>query len=184
MQEGETDEYVNVIRAYQQPIYRYCLRLLVNAQDAEDAAQDIFIKAFESIRHYRRMISFSSWLYTIAYRHCLNLLRKRKYQLQLLPRLLRTDAAAESPEQSLDNRLFSPALTAALAALSPEDRSLLILHIFEERTYAEISEITGQKPDALKKRVSRMKEKARSLIRDWREEEPWNGNNQPVNGNI
>ncbi|MBP1994864.1 RNA polymerase sigma factor [Paenibacillus eucommiae] len=181
VQNGHTSEYVAVVQTYQQSIYRYCLRLLRNQQDAEDAAQDIFIKAFESIRHYKHTVSFSSWLYKIAYRHCLNLLRKRKYQLLLLPRLFKPEAAAESPEQAMDKRLFSPPLMFALTALSPEDRSVLILRIFEERTYEELSEIMGCKPEAAKKRVSRIKEKVRRAMLKWQGEEIWDENNQTVN---
>ncbi len=73
----------------------------------------------------------------------------------------------------MDKRLFSPQLATALTLLSPEDRSLLILYIFEERTYSELSEIMGCKPEALKKRLSRMKGKVRRILQDWREDEKW-----------
>lgn len=181
MQKGDSSYYVEVVQKYQQAIYRYCLRLLGNQQDAEDAAQDIFIKAFESIMQYKNTVSFSSWLYKIAYRHCLNLLRKRKYQLRLLLRLFTPEVKAESPEQTIDNRLFSPQLMYALTALSPEDRSMLILRIFEERTFEELGEIMGCKPEAAKKRVSRMKEKVRKKMAEWQEELKWDENNQTIN---
>ncbi|KRE40912.1 hypothetical protein ASG81_16875 [Paenibacillus sp. Soil522] len=173
VQNGCSSEYAAVVQTYQQSIYRYCLRLLGNRQDAEDAAQDIFIKAFESIGQYQHTASFSSWLFKIAYRHCLNLLRKRKYQLRLLHRLFKPEVVVESPEQEMDKRLFSPQLATALTLLSPEDRSLLIMYIFEERTYSELSEIMGCKPEALKKRLSRMKGKVRRILQDWREDEKW-----------
>jgi len=181
VQKGDSSYYVEVVQKYQQAIYRYCLRLLGNQQDAEDAAQDIFIKAFESIMQYKNTVSFSSWLYKIAYRHCLNLLRKRKYQLRLLLRLFTPEVTAESPEQTMDNRLFSPQLMYALTALSPEDRSMLILRIFEERTFEELGEIMGCKPEAAKKRVSRMKEKIRKKMAEWQEALKWDENNQTIN---
>ena len=157
------------------------MRLLGNEQDAEDAAQDIFIKAFESIRQYRHTASFASWLYKIAYRRCLNLLRKRNYQLRLLPRLFHPEAAAESPEQVLNSRLFSPQALFALNALSAEDRSLLILRIFEERSYEELGEITCRNPEAVKKRINRIKEKVRQKMEQWQEETIWEASHSSIN---
>lgn len=173
VQNGHTSHYVGVIQKYQQSIYRYCLRLLGNQQDAEDATQDIFIKAFESIQQYKNTFSFSSWLYKIAYRHYLNLLRKQKYQLLLLPRLFNTDSSIDSPEQAIDRKLFSPQLAYALTALSPEDRSMLILRIFEERTYEQLSEIMGCKPEAAKKRLNRIEGKVRKKMELWQEDMIW-----------
>ncbi|WP_234340153.1 RNA polymerase sigma factor [Gorillibacterium timonense] len=181
MQNGSTGDYAEVVQTYQQPIYRYCLRLVGNRQDAEDAAQDIFIKAFEAIGQYKSTVRFSSWLYKIAHRHCLNLLRKRRYQLHLLPRLFTPEAASESPEQTMDKRMFSPKARAAMAALSPEERSLLILRIFEEQTYEELGAIIGCKPEAAKKRVNRIKAKVRHSMEEWREEPIWSENKQPLN---
>lgn len=180
VQNGHISHYAEVVQTYQQSIYRYCMRLLGNQQDAEDAAQDIFIKAFESIRQYKNTVSFSSWLYKIAYRHCLNLLRGRKYQLRLLLRLFSPEETMESPEQAMDKKLFSPQLMYALSALSPEDRSMLVLRIFEERTYEQLSEIMGCKPESAKKRVNRIKEKVRKKMEEWREELIWDEKKQSI----
>ncbi|BBI30932.1 DNA-directed RNA polymerase sigma-70 factor [Cohnella abietis] len=156
------------------------MRILGNRQDAEDAVQDIFIKAFESIMQYKHTVNFSSWLYKIAYRHCLNLLRKRKYQRLLLPRLFSPEVTTEGPEQAMDKRLFSPQLGFALTALSPDNRSLLILRIFEERTYEELGEIMGCKPEAAKKRVNRIKEKVKKKMEQWQEDMLWDEEKEPI----
>lgn len=185
VQNGQTNQYASVVNTYQQSIFRYCLRLLGNRQDAEDATQDIFVKAYESIERYKPTVSFSAWLYKIAYHHSLNMLRQRRSQNQLLLRLFKPFASeSESPEQLMDKNLFSPQLSAALAALSPEDRSLLILRIFEEKSFKELSEIIGKHPDALKKMMSRVKAKIKRVMRKWQEEEKWDEQDQIVNMNI
>lgn len=180
VQNGLASRYVDIVQIYQQPIYRYCLRLLGNPQDAEDAAQDIFTKAFASIRQYKARIGFSSWLYKIAHHHCLNLLRARKRRLRLLTRLVQPDAE-ESPEQAMDKTLFSPQLSFALRTLSSEERSLLILRVFEERSYEELGDIIGCKPEAAKKRFNRTKEKVKRQMKQWQEEKHlWNEEKQAI----
>lgn len=180
VQNGQTKQYGTIVNTYQQVIYRYCLRLLGNHQDAEDAAQDIFIKAYESIHRYKTTVSFSAWLYKIAYHHSLNLLRKRRTQYVLL-QLFRPVSESESPEQIMDKQLFSPQLSAALSVLSPKERSLLILRVFEEKTFIELSEIIGGKPETLKRKLSRVKERVRNLMKKWEEEENWEEQDRVMN---
>ncbi|MFD1908858.1 RNA polymerase sigma factor [Paenibacillus rhizoplanae] len=83
IQGGEGGLYSDVIRLYQQRIYLYCYRLLNNKEEAEDAVQDILIKAYQNIGQYKPQADFTSWLYKIAYHHCLNLLRRQKFQQQV-----------------------------------------------------------------------------------------------------
>lgn len=181
VQAGETAVYAGIVQHYQQSIYRYCLRLLANRQDAEDAAQEIFFKAYGSIHSYKAGTSFSSWLYKVAYHYSLNLLRQRRLRQHLLWRLFLPEVPAESAEQAMEKRLFSPELSAALAALKPEERSLLILRVFEERTLEELSEITGSSPEALKKKISRIKARLKRTMTTWQEEEvKWEKKDQAI----
>lgn len=174
IQEGNTSQYSLIVKAFQQPIYRYCYRLLANKQDAEDAVQDILVKAYQSLHQYKRAENFSAWLYRIAYNHCLNLLRKRRVHKQVM-RIIRWETQSASPEQELDNRLYNPSLAVALSQLSPEERSMLVMRVFEEQTYAEMSEILKIRPNALIKRMNRIKQKVRKVMKseeeiDWREQ--------------
>ncbi|MNI27746.1 ECF RNA polymerase sigma factor SigW [compost metagenome] len=75
---GHTDQFEVIVKQYQQQILIYCYHMLGNIQEAEDAKQDVFIKAYEQLHKYRESISFSGWLYKIAYHHCVNKLRRRK----------------------------------------------------------------------------------------------------------
>lgn len=184
IQQGRQERYVEVVRVYQQAMYRYCLRLLGHRQDAEDAVQDIFVKAFEAIPRYRYTTGFSSWLYAIAHRHCLNQLRNRNRQTRLLQRLFGSVPSAESPEQAMDSKLFSPPLMSAMAALSPEERSVIILRVFEERTYEELGAILGCKPEAAKKRFNRARMKVQRKWDKRREESGWNENDQSMHAKI
>ena len=103
IQQGNSRQYSLIVKAFQQPIYRYCYRLLANKQDAEDAVQDILVKAYQSLHQYKRAEHFSAWLYRIAYHYCLNLLRKRRVHKQVM-RIIRLETLSASPGQlsSLD----------------------------------------------------------------------------------
>ncbi|KWX80451.1 RNA polymerase subunit sigma [Paenibacillus riograndensis] len=163
IQAGEVYLFSDVIRLYQQRIYVYCFRLLNSREEAEDAVQDIFIKAYQNIWDYKLQANFTSWLYRVSYHHCLNQLRRQKFQNQLR-RLLRQDVTAKSAEQVVENRLFSESVAAALQKLSIEERNLVILRIFEDKSFAEIAEILGKSTVTVRKRYERTRSKLRESI--------------------
>ncbi|MCE3199551.1 sigma-70 family RNA polymerase sigma factor [Paenibacillus sonchi] len=163
IQAGEVYLFSEVIRLYQQRIYVYCFRLLNSREEAEDAVQDIFIKAYQNIWDFKLQVNFTSWLYRVSYHHCLNQLRRQKFQNQLR-RLLRQDVTAKSAEQVVENRLFSESVAAALQKLSIEERNLVILRIFEDKSFAEIAEILGKSTVTVRKRYERTRSKLRESI--------------------
>ena len=163
VQAGEIHKYVHIVEAFQAPLYRYCTRMLGNRQEAEDAVQDILIRAFEKIEGYEPTGSFSSWLYRIAHYHCLNLLRKRSVQRKF-QRWFRQDTITESAEQTMTGRLFGEPLASAITSLNAEERSLLILRALEEKSFAEIGEISGKSAGAVKKKYGRLKLKLQKLM--------------------
>lgn len=155
---GEVEDFQPIVEMYQKQIYVYCCRMLGCKQDAQDAVQDIFIKAYTKLFTYEPKVSFSAWLYKIAYHHCLNLLRKRVIR-QRVHRLLRTSGITESPEQKLDRQWFSAPLEYAMSKLSADERNLLVLRVFEEKPFAEIAMILDKNTDAVKKKYMRIKQK-------------------------
>ncbi|AIQ28273.1 MULTISPECIES: RNA polymerase sigma factor [Paenibacillus] len=171
IQAGEASLFSDIIRLYQQRIYLYCFRLLNNKEEAEDAVQDVLIKAYQNIGQFRPQADFVSWLYKVAYHHCLNQLRRQKFQHQLR-KLLRQEVTVTSAEQTLENRLFSEPVSAALEQLNMEDRNLLILRIFEDKSFAEIGEILGVSTATVRKRYERTRGKLKKAI-ERREKQLW-----------
>jgi RNA polymerase sigma factor (sigma-70 family) len=170
VQSGHTQEYAHIVQAYQRQIYIYCFRMLGNEQEAEDMVQDVLVQGYISIHSYKPTASFSAWLYKIAYHLCLNILRKRKFQFKV-SWLFRSDAVAESPEQIIVNNAFSPPLANAINSLSPQEQGLLILRVFEDKSFTEIGQIVGKSPDAVKKKLMRIKNKVRLTFDKWEETE-------------
>ncbi|WP_353049494.1 RNA polymerase sigma factor [Paenibacillus sp. ISL-20] len=161
-----------MVREYQRQLYIYCCRLLGSEQGAEDAVQEIFLKAYKSITKYKPSVSFNAWLYKIAYHHCLNVIHRRQLS-QKLGRLWKGQIFAESAEQEYLRGTFSEPLLRALVNLTVQDRSLLILYAFHDKTYAEIGEITGKSSEAVRKKLTRIRKRLKDAMNKWQEEEQW-----------
>lgn len=175
VQAGEVESYGLIVETYQKPIYRYCCRLLGSLAEAEDAVQDILVKAYQNIYMYRPLASFSSWLYKIAYHHCLSLIRKRQRHLKIMA-LFQPDPPAESPEQLMDKYIFNENLSLALSKLNMEERNLLVLRIFEEQSFPEIAEILDKNTDAVKKKYRRTITKLGKMMNVQKGGTEWWGN--------
>lgn len=172
VQRGETEEYAHIVKAYQQQIFVYCCRLMGSQDEAEDAVQDIFFKGYSAIKSYRPTVSFNAWIYRIAYNHCLTLMRRRQAHTRL-QWLFKEDSVTESPEDRMVKQVINEPLAAELSRLSPYERSLLILHVFHDKTFVEIGEMMDKSPDAVRKKVSRIKCQLKQALKQWEEEKQW-----------
>lgn len=170
VQAGHTEEYAQIVQMFQRPIYVYCWRLLGNQAEAEDAVQDILVHAYQKIGMYTPRVSFSSWLYKMAYRHCLNLIRRQNLQRKFKQCLFPFATTADSAEQVMTRQLFSEPLSRALDQLTVEERNLLVLRIFEEKSFQEIGDIVNKSPDAVKKQYARTRTKLKKTMMHMEEE--------------
>lgn len=162
VQAGEIQDYAFIVKKYQHPILVYCWRLLGNEQEAEDAVQDILVKSFEKINMYKPTVSFSSWLYKMAYHHCLNLIHRKKLQRAFkLGLFTHNMPTTDSAAQNIESQLFSEPLSRALNKLTAEERSLLVLRIFEEKSFGEIGEIMNKSQEAVKKNTAGRKQSSK-----------------------
>ncbi|MNB98662.1 ECF RNA polymerase sigma factor SigW [compost metagenome] len=150
---GERQFFATLITAYERQMYTYCYCILRSREEAEDAVQDIFVKVYQEIGRYEERVSFSAWLYKVAYHHCLDQLRKRKRRIRLLSfytmQIVR--GYHEPPDDSAVDRLFRD--------LNPDERGLLILRVVEQYSFDEIAQITGRSSVALRKKYERLRKK-------------------------
>lgn len=170
VQAGHIEDYAYIVQAYQRSIYVYCWRLLDSQPEAEDAVQDILVHAYEKIGMYTPKVSFASWLYKMAYRHCLNLLRRRSLQRKFKQVLFPFAPAADSAEQVMTRRLFSEPLSKALEQLTVEERNVLVLRVFEEKSFQEIGHIVNKSQEAVKKQFARTKQKLKQIMKQMEED--------------
>ncbi len=172
---GETHLFEIIIDTYQQQLFHYCYHMLGNTQEAEDAVQESFIKAFQKIGAYKKSISFSAWLYKITHNYCLNVIRRKKL-LHFIS--LSYDSENENQWHYYMKNCLKPAenegglgqsLVKALKRLSPAENGILILRIMEERSFDEIARILNLKPAAVRKKYERLRRKLKNLIEQEKE---------------
>ncbi|EJW18930.1 RNA polymerase sigma factor [Paenibacillus alvei] len=149
---GDKEAYTHIIHRFQKQIYLYCYYLLGSKEEAEDAVQDIFIKGFQRIHLFEPQVSFSAWIYKIAYNHCLDILNRRSRRRKILSLLKR--------DQINDQELkYEDLVYQLLDKLSTEERHILLLRAVEEYSFDEISEIMDIKPSTIRKKYERLRKK-------------------------
>lgn len=144
---GETACYEPLVRAYEAPALRIALGMLGDADDARDAVQDAFVKAYQSLTRYDEGRPFAPWFFRILRNRCHDALRSRKpkVELSVLDRSREALAADDSanPETAHERAVARERLWRALGAIADEHREVLVLKELEGFRYAEIAEILG-----------------------------------------
>ncbi len=138
---GEREAFDRLVLRYQRDVYRLCYRFVNNHEDANDLAQEVFLRAWRAIARFRGESSFSTWLYRIAVNASLNFRAVRRPAAQELP-----DGLAD-PVPGAEARLESDdearRVRAAIARLPEKQRATLILKVYHELTHEEVAEILG-----------------------------------------
>lgn len=140
-QRGEREAFDRLVERYQRDVYRLCYRYVNNHEDANDMAQEAFLRAYRAIGKFRGDSSFATWLYRIAVNTCLNFRAARKPEPAELPEALadRRAGAAELVEH--DQRARQ--IRAAVTQLPEKQRATLILKIYHDLTHEEVASILG-----------------------------------------
>ncbi len=173
---GDKAAFEELVRDYQDRIFSLCRHMLKNRHDAEDAAQDTFIKVYRNLIQFSPKASFYTWLYRIAVNTCLDR-QKRPF----FGTLFRWSAQGEepavelwsnkpSPEKIFETHQLAEALHIALNKLSPKLRAVIVLREIDGLTYEEIAEVLEISVGTVKSRISRAKEEMKPLMKFFREQ--------------
>ncbi len=156
---GDENAFNALVLRHQGRVYGLCHRFFCGDRDeAADAAQETFVKAYHGLREFRRESRLSTWLYRIAINVCKN--RAASAHFRHGSRSLDISATAQAAPQDDPDR--SRAIESAIAALPEEQRVLVILRDIEGRSYEEVSETTGLNLGTVKSRLNR----ARGVLRE------------------
>ncbi len=156
--QGDQEAFSRLVARYQRPVVTFAYRYLGDHEEAEDAAQDAFVRVYFSLPRLRNPEKLASYLFTTA----LNVCRKRRRRCpEPLPAASET---AESPEEQTLRQLEHERVAQAIAALPEEYRVTVSLRVDEGLTFAEISEIIGASEGALRVRYHRAKEMLRVAL--------------------
>ena len=156
---GNSVAFNNIIEKYQQPIYNFCYRMLNNGNEAEDATQEVFLRAYFRLDSYAETYKFSTWLFSIASHYCIDKLRKRRFQLVswdgLAPWHSCPDEVTLQPECALLNAEAAQEVQALLDTLPPNYRTVIILKYWHAMSYQEIAQTLGITISSIKSRLFR-----------------------------
>ncbi|MFZ1694222.1 MAG: RNA polymerase sigma factor [Flavobacteriales bacterium] len=159
---GDSRAYGELVRQYQHMVYTACHRVLRNAEDAEEATQDSFVKAYQHLRGFTGSSKFSTWLFSIAYRTAVSHGRRRRTDGESVDELAHHPAAdSESSAHSGDVKRN---LDRALAQLPPEDASILSFYYLEEMSVEEIVTVTGLGASNVKVKLHRGRKKLAEIL--------------------
>lgn len=168
--DGDTAARAWIVERWTPPVWRFCRRMLMNDEDAGDAAQETLVKVLRSLDRYDPNRSFATWVFGIARNTCIDEHRRRKRRSWDEPG--EVVDMAPSPLQDVARYQRAETLERALAELSPMYREILVLYHFEHRKYTEIAEILEVPLGTVMNRIFRARKKLRDLYEEHGGEEP------------
>lgn len=164
---GETQEFRILVDRYKNYVYAIIVRILNNNEDAEEAAQDTFIKCFQYLKSFSGNSKFSTWLYRIAFNTAISYKRKPKIVVSGLESIMPNVASAEhDTSYGLNQEDQKKAIENGLLELAPVDATVLTLFYLKECSMEEISKITGIKTNAVKVKLFRARKKLADILKN------------------
>ncbi|MEQ1501721.1 MAG: sigma-70 family RNA polymerase sigma factor [Myxococcota bacterium] len=159
-----------IVERWTPPVWRFCRRMLMNDEDAGDAAQETLVKVLRSLDRYDTTRSFATWVFGIARNTCIDEHRRRKRRAWDEP----GDVIDVAPSPLQDAARFQRAelLERALGELAPMYREILVLYHFEHRKYTEIADILELPLGTVMNRIFRARKKLRTLYEEHGGDQP------------
>jgi RNA polymerase sigma-70 factor (ECF subfamily) len=158
---GDQEAFARLIEMYQTPIFNLAYRMLGDPAEAEDAAQEAFMRAYSRLASFDPCRSFKTWLFSIASHHCIDRLRKRRLTWLSLEEPVSADVApalaeqSPGPEEQMVRGEQAALIQKHLGRLSPDDRLVVVMRYWYDFSYEEIAEATGGTVSAVKSRLHR-----------------------------
>ena len=155
--QGDQDAFTYIVETYQRPVYNLCYRMLGDPQEAEDASQETFWRAYQALRRYDQQRSFITWLLSIAAHYCIDQQRKKRFPILALDILPDEDAPdpAPDPEKVFNELEQRGQMQRLLSHLGPQDRAAIVLRYWYEFSEEEIARTLSLTVSAVKSRLFR-----------------------------
>lgn len=176
---GETSAFDKLVLKYRNKVFNICYRFLADYEEANDCAQETFVKIYRSLNNFRFESSFSTWLYRIALNTCKNKVVSLEYRFSR--RMVRLDSQAGdyeekscpleigsetlSPEAEIDRKEKSVIIEQAIYSLPQDQKTVVVLRDIESFSYEEIARITGFNLGTVKSKLARARQALRERLR-------------------
>jgi RNA polymerase sigma-70 factor (ECF subfamily) len=163
---GDPSAFEALVRKYQDRVYNLCRYMLKNPEDAQDAAQDVFLKAYRALKGFRPDSTLYTWIVRITVTTCLDYRRKSCREVSRTEPLTEDLPSEEPlPEQLYESAEIPRSIQPALQKLPEKLRAAIVLREIEGLSYEEIAEVLHTSSGTVKSRISRAREELRSLLK-------------------
>lgn len=165
---GDTNAFAVLANQYKNMVFSLALKMVKNREEAEEVAQDAFIKVYKSLGKFKGDSKFSTWLYTITYNTCLDRLRKYKREQHTVTvdeYIENQLALADNTLNSLEDNERKKIIQDCLLLLPGEDSFLLTLFYFEDQSVKEIAGIIGVNPNHVKIKLYRSRKRLAAVLK-------------------
>jgi RNA polymerase sigma factor (sigma-70 family) len=159
---GDVAAYATLVTKHKNLVFSIVLKIVNNREDAEEIAQDVFLKAYQSLNTFERKSKFTTWLYRIAYNAAISKTRKKKVEMIAIEESVITNYSTDEIGRNmneLEDHDRQLVLEKALQRLPEEDNLLITLFYKNENTIEEISSITGLSESNVKVRLHRIRKR-------------------------
>ncbi|MFH0908680.1 MAG: sigma-70 family RNA polymerase sigma factor [bacterium] len=168
IQSGQDLAFDELMARYKKPVLNFIYRIVGNADDADDLAQDVFVRAYQNLPRYRFRpgTRFSTWLFQLARNAAIDHLRRRKHIFQPLENSeTKFPGIGKTPASDFQALEIGAAIASAVAALPEDQRTALILAEYHDMSYAEIAAIMNSSKKSVESRLYRAKQELRDRLR-------------------
>lgn len=177
---GDYQAYAGLVNRYQNYVFTLTLRIVKNREDAEEVAQDVFIKAYKYLADFRGASKFTTWLYTIVNNTCISFLRKKKLDIHSLDNEKVFEAANNQDSGMRANMVEQKSKLAmvneAIGLLNPDDAQIITLFYKAEQSLEETAQVLGIETNAAKVRLYRARTRLKEKMETYFAEEVKNLN--------
>jgi RNA polymerase sigma-70 factor (ECF subfamily) len=164
-QRGDQLAFGELVERYQLAVYNLCYRMLGQSQDAEDAAQEVFLRVYRQLGSYKPSHRFSTWVLSIASHYCIDQLRKRRLSLAPLESIVAWARSREAgPDEVVVDGEERDQIQRLLAKLPEKYRLALILRYWYDLSYAEIAEMVKLPENTVKTRLHRARQMMAGML--------------------
>lgn len=167
--DGDQDAFTDLVLDYQRAVYNLTFRMLGDSVEAEDAAQEAFLRAYRNLERYDMTRSFKTWVLSIASNFCIDIIRKRRLSLLSLDDLLPGEVMSAIEHQSIEELMVDGerdrSVQEMMSLLKADERAIIILRYWNDLSYEEIADALGINVGVVKSRLFRARQALANRIK-------------------
>jgi len=164
---GNQGAYTDLVKTHQRYVFTLAMRFTRSREDAEEVAQDAFVKAYRSLNNYQRSAKFSTWLYTIVYHTAMTHLRKKRLNTSSIDddaNSLQLESYATDDAFSVEKKSRSFYVNQAIGMLLPDDATIITLFYQGEQSLEEIANVMGMEANTIKVKLYRARHRLKDRL--------------------